>query len=219
MLARSDATREALAARVGIKGMIAQDALRLMGEALAAPGADAVVTIAPINWSAARQHLPILKAPAYRKLTSQDEAATGDKDKVDIAALIAQNTPDEARKVISGLIIEEIARVLRLPREDVARTTPLSEIGLDSLMAVELALGLEERFTLNAPLSTTASSFTVNELADHVIGLATGTMSEDDAIKRTMVERHLGTATGLHDLEGRADEVLANSQSMKGILN
>ena len=55
--------------------------------------------------------------------------------------------------------------MLRLPREDVARTSPLSEIGLDSLMAVELALGLEERFTLNAPLSTTASSFTVNELA------------------------------------------------------
>ncbi len=219
VLARSDATREALATRVGIKGMVAQDALRLMGEALGTPGADAVVTIAPINWSAARQHLPVLKAPAYRKLASQDEATTAEKDKIDIAALIAKNTPDEARKVISGLIIEEIARVLRLPREDVARTTPLSEIGLDSLMAVELALGLEERFTLAAPLSTTASSFTVNELADHVIGLATGTMSENDAIERTMVERHLGASVGAHELEARAEQVRANSQTMKGILN
>ena len=219
VLARSDATREALAARVGIKGMIAQDALRLMGEALGTPGIDAVVTIAPINWSAARQHLPVLKAPAYRKLSSQDEATSAEKDKVDIAALIAGNTPDEARKIISGLIVEEIARVLRLPREDVARTTPLSEIGLDSLMAVELALGLEERFTLNAPLSTTASSFTVNELADHVIGLATGTMSENDAIERTMMERHLGATVGEHDLAERAEQVRASSQAMKGILN
>ncbi len=219
VLARSDATREALAARVGIKGMIAQDALRLMGEALGTPNADAVVTIAPINWSAARQHLSVLKAPAYRKLASQDEATTADKDKVDIAALVAANTPDEARKVISGLIIDEIARVLRLPREDVARTTPLSEIGLDSLMAVELALGLEERFTLNAPLSTTASSFTVNELADHVIGLATGTLSEDEAITRTMVERHLGSSAEAHDLGDRVEQVRANSHTMKGILN
>ncbi len=219
VLARSDATREALAARVGIKGMLAQDALRLMGEALGSAGPDAVVTIAPINWSAARQHLSVLKGPTYRKLASQDEAAAAEKDKVNIVALVAQNTPEEARKIISGLIIDEIARVLRLPREDVARTTPLSEIGLDSLMAVELALGLEERFTLDAPLSTTASSFTVNELADHVIGLATGTMSENEAIARTMMERHLGPASGLQDIGETAELVRAKSQTMKGILD
>ena len=220
VLARSDATREALASRVGIKGMIAQDALRLMGDALGMQSSnpdDAVVAIAPINWSAARQHLAVLKAPAYRKLASQDEAVTSDKDKIDIAKLVASTSPDEARKMISGLIVEEIARVLRLPREDVARTTPLSEIGLDSLMAVELALGLEERFTLNGPLSTTASGFTVNELADHVIGLATGSLSEDEAITRTMVERHLGVGA-LAELAGNVDLVKAKSQTMKGIL-
>ena len=222
VLARSDATREALANRLGIKGMQAQDALRLMGEALGGPSTsvdDAVIAIAPINWSAARKHLPILKAPAYRKLTSQDEAITAEKDKIDIAALVASTTPDEARKTISGLIVDEIARVLRLPREDVGRTTPLAEIGLDSLMAVELALGLEQRFTLHAPLSTTASSFTVNELADHVIGLATGSLSEDEAIARTMVERHLGehaVATIDADLEALVKE---KSRTMKGILH
>lgn len=220
VLARSDATREALASRAGIKGMLAQDALRLMGEALGTPSStadDAVIAIAPINWSAARQHLPVLKAPSYRKLTSQDEATVAEKDKIDIAALVAKTTPEEARKTISGLIVDEIARVLRLPREDVARTAPLSEIGLDSLMAVELALGLEERFTLNAPLSTTASSFTVNELADHVIGLATGSLSEDEAITRTMVERHLGQAAA-DELAESVELVRAKSQTMKGIL-
>ena len=221
VLARSGATREALASRVGIKGMLAQDALRLMAEALGQQSSnpdDAMVAIAPINWTAARQHLVVLKAPAYRKLASQDEAVASDKEKIDIAKLVASSTPDEARKMISGLIVEEIARVLRLPREDVARTTPLSEIGLDSLMAVELALGLEERFTLNGPLSTTASSFTVNELADHVIGLATGTMSEDDAIARTMAERHLGVGA-LAEFSDQAELVKANSQAMKGILH
>ena len=221
VLARSDATREALANRVGIKGMIAQDALRLMGDVLGLPGSarEAVIAIAPVNWSAARQHLAVLKAPAYRKLASQDETGTGDKDKIDIAALVARTTPEEARKTIGDLIVDEIARVLRLPREDVARTVPLSEIGLDSLMAVELALGLEERFTLNAPLSTTASSFTVNELVDHVIGLATGSMSEDEAVARTMVERHLGPSAGNKELGDNVDLVRAKSQTMKGILN
>ena len=228
VLARADTTREALATRMGIRGMLAQDALRLMGHVLGDPSADpddAVVAIAPITWSAARQHLAVLKAPAYRKLASQDEASAGDKEKIDIADLVAKNSPDEARKMISGLIVDEIARVLRLPREDVARTTPLSEIGLDSLMAVELGLGLEERFILNAPISATASSFTVNELADHIIGLATGTLNEDEALTRTMMERHLGTeaiAEIVADKEGfdrTADLVRAKSQALKGVLD
>ncbi|MGQ4827623.1 KR domain-containing protein, partial [Enterococcus faecalis] len=57
VLARAEGTRDALLARAGIKGMLAQDALRLMGDALAAPAGDiddAVVAIAPIKWGAAR---------------------------------------------------------------------------------------------------------------------------------------------------------------------
>ena len=219
VLARSEGTRDALLARAGIKGMLAQDALRLMGEALAAPATDvddAVIAIAPIKWSAARRHLKVLEAPAYRKLSSQDEAAAESKDKIDIAALVAGSSPEEARKTIADLIVEEIARVLRLPREDVGRATPLAEIGLDSLMAVELALGLEQRFTLNAPLSTSASSFSVNELADHVIGLATGALSEDQAFKQAMVDRHLGDGSALQIDE---DQVREKMRTMKGILN
>lgn len=228
VLARADATRESLASRVGVKGMLAQDALRLMGHVLgdvSRDADDAVVAIAPITWSAARQHLAVLKSPTYRKLASQDEVSAGGKEKIDIAELVGRNSVEEARKIISGLIVEEIARVLRLPREDVARTTPLSEIGLDSLMAVELGLGLEERFILNAPISATASSFTVNELADHVIGLATGTLSEDEALTRTMMERHLGTEAIVDlvadkgDFDRTADLVREKSRLLKGVLD
>ena len=218
VLARSEGTRDALLARAGIKGMLAQDALRMMGESLATPSTnvdDAVIAIAPIKWSAARRHLKVLAAPAYGKLSSQDEAAAERKDKIDIAALVAGSSPEEARKTISDLIVDEIARVLRLPREDVGRATPLAEIGLDSLMAVELALGLEQRFTLNAPLSTSASSFSVNELADHIIGLATGALSEDQAFKQAMVDRHLGDGA----LEIDENQVREKMRTMKGILH
>jgi phthiocerol/phenolphthiocerol synthesis type-I polyketide synthase C len=203
VLARSEPTRKALADRVGMKGMLARDALRLMGEVLSAPTSidDAVVAIAPMNWSAARQHLAVLNSPSYKKLISQSDGKVSEQSKIDIAALLAQNSADDAREIIGRLIVEEIARVLRLPREDIARTTPLAEIGLDSLMATELALGLEERFKLDAPLSTTAGGFTVNELADQVIGLAIGTLSSDEAVARGVAERHLGPSTGLKTIE------------------
>ena len=228
ILARTDATREALASRVGFKGMLAQDALHAMEHVLGLSSndiEDAVVAIAPVTWSAARLHLAVLKSPSYRKLAGQDDVASSAQDKIDIVKLVANKPADEARTLITGLIVDEIARVLRLPREDVARTTPLAEIGLDSLMAVELALGLEERFILNGPLTTTASSFSVNELADHIIGLATGTVGDDEAITRQMIQRHLGDEAvssmmkDADELKERTEMVLARSHAMRGILH
>ena len=46
--------------------------------------------------------------------------------------------------------------IYAFPREDVSRTKPLAEIGLDSLMAVELMLSLETRFAMDSPLGTSA---------------------------------------------------------------
>jgi phthiocerol/phenolphthiocerol synthesis type-I polyketide synthase C len=220
VLARSGVAREALANRIGIKGMQAQDALSVMGKILGAPASDdnAVVAVAPMDWSAARQHLAVLRSPSYKKLTSRGDLKANEQSRIDIAALLAQNSADDAREMIGRLIVDEIAQVLRLPREDIARTTPLAEIGLDSLMAAELALGLEERFKLDAPLSTTAGGFTVNELADHVIGLAIGTTNSDEAVTRTMIERHLGPATDRETIE-TANELIKGHAETRSILN
>ena len=227
VLARSPGTRETLASRVGLKGMMAQDALDQLAQILGTQTDDpdeAVVAIAPLTWSAARQHVPLLKAPAYRRLVEQDEATSNDGEKIDIVKLVADKSPEDARALVGGLIVDEIARVLRLPRDDIARGVPLSDIGLDSLMAVELALGLESRFVLDAPLTATASSFSVNELADHVIGLATGSLSENHALARELVQRHLGEVALAEvidpgEFQERAEAVHAESQKLKGVLN
>ena len=218
MLTRSTAARDGLASRAGIKPMLAQDALDRMGDVLGAGDAghdvgSAAVAIAPLAWSAARARLPALNAPAYRKLGGQDEGAGGGTEKIGIAKLVASHSPEEARALIGGLIVDELARVLRLPRQDIAWTVPLSETGLDSLMAVELALGLEGRFVLDAPMSMTASSFSVNELTDHIISLASGGVRDEaarhDELARHLARRHLGTAMG----EIVADEVQFREQS------
>ena len=221
VLAQSKATRDALAARAGVKGMRAREGLDLMAAALAAqaPGPEgAVVAIAPMNWSAARAHLPLLAAPAYGNLSSGAQAETNERATIDIAALLGTEPPESVRKAVADLIVEEIARVLRLPRDDVSRTSALAEIGLDSLMAVELGLGLEERFGLKGALSTSASGFSVVELADHIIGVASGHLSIEDVAAKGLADRHLGAGLDPEKLEGAAALVRARSQNLKDIL-
>ncbi len=173
VLARSTATREAIAARAGVKGIKARAALDLMAEALAfegGPSGDGVIGIADMNWSVARANLKVMTSPSYGRLLNAlepDEAHS--RGALDLRELVSRQPPEVARRAIADIVTEELARILRLPREDVSRSKPLSEIGLDSLMAVELTLALETRLGLDAPLGEAAGAFNVTELSARIL--------------------------------------------------
>jgi phthiocerol/phenolphthiocerol synthesis type-I polyketide synthase C len=222
LLARNRFVKETLASRAGVKPMVARDALNLMGEALVDPHTDpeeAVVVISEMNWSTARAHLPLLQSPTFSGLVRADEAAAAEnRGKVDIRALVATLPLEEARKEIIGVIVEEIAHILRLPQENLNRGKPLAEMGLDSLMAVELAATLEERLTFEAPLSTPASGFTVTGLADHILGLCINPTSEEESISQGLTERHLGKGIDPAALETLSVLVENRSRDLTQIL-
>jgi acyl transferase domain-containing protein/NADPH:quinone reductase-like Zn-dependent oxidoreductase/acyl carrier protein len=197
VLARHGATREALAQRAGVKAMGARAALDLMARALSfegGPGSDAVVVIADMNWSAARAHLPLLSSPTYKRLSGDANASDlASESVVDLRTLVARVGPDQARRAVADILIEEIARILRLPRNDVSKTKPLTEIGVDSLMAVELMLSLETRFAMDAPLGSSPGGFNVWELAEHLLSAR----EQDDQkldVAEGLAKRHLERA-------------------------
>jgi phthiocerol/phenolphthiocerol synthesis type-I polyketide synthase C len=197
ILARSAEVREAIAARAGVKGFRAKVALDLMAEALAfegGPSGDGVVAIADMNWSVSRANLKGLTSPSYGRLLNAmepDEATS--RAEVDLRELIKKQPPESARRAVADVVIEELARILRLPREDVSRSKPLSEIGLDSLMAVELTLALETRLGLDAPLGEAAGAFNVTELAARILA---SRLSGDHnfVISERLAARHLDVA-------------------------
>jgi len=221
VLARSRSTQEALERRTGVKSMTAREALNLMALSLAEPQAaddDGVIVLAPVDWAAASEHLAALRSPTYANLARRGATKSSERAKIDVAELLAQGSLESVRKVVSDLIVEEIGRVLRLPREDVSRGKPLSEIGLDSLMAVELALGLEKRLGLKSALAAAVSTFTVGEFADHVISLATGSTTKDDQLAKSVAERHLGATADAAGIASASALAKEKSKGLKDIL-
>ena len=191
-VARSVATRDSLAARAGVRGIDARLALDLMAEALQNNSSpDGVLAIADVNWPAARANLKVLEQPAYRRLfdglqPDESEGALG----LNLRDLVATLSPEETRRAIAELVTEEIARILRLPRDEVSRSKPLSDIGLDSLMAVELALALEARLGLPAPLGESAGAFNVMTLTDRILSSEIGP-ARDALASEGLAARHL----------------------------
>jgi NADPH:quinone reductase-like Zn-dependent oxidoreductase/acyl carrier protein len=196
ILTRMDNVKDSLSNRVGVTPIKSRAALDKMGEILAGPPSalqDGVVFIAPMNWGKARDFLPSLRSPTFADLArGQDAAEASERGTIDVGAIMAAEGRDAARRQVCDIIVEELARILRLPQEDVPRAKPLAEIGLDSLMGVELAISIEERFTLQGSLTSSATGLTISELGDQIIG-----MSEDAEVAvasavQGVAERHFG---------------------------
>jgi phthiocerol/phenolphthiocerol synthesis type-I polyketide synthase C len=167
-LAERPDARDALARRLGAKPMPAAQALSAVG-AIAASGL-ATVGFAETNWNDARRFLAILAKPLFAEVRADSGVSAGDDSLLDhLAGLSAE----EALPLLKTAVTEEAANILRLPVASIDPSRPLSEMGMDSLMAVELRLALESRLRIDLPLMSLAEGTSVASIA----GRLAGTMS------------------------------------------
>ena len=83
--------------------------------------------------------------------------------------------------MLKTVVAEEAAGILRLPAGGIDPLRPLSEMGMDSLMAVELRLALESRLRVDLPLVSLAEGTSVASIAERLarrpVGAAAGAAS------------------------------------------
>jgi phthiocerol/phenolphthiocerol synthesis type-I polyketide synthase C len=159
-LAQRPEMRDALARRLGAKPIPA--ALALAGlPALIASGMP-VVGFAEANWTEARRFLPILASPLFSEVRAKAGASATDEA---LADRLASLEPEAALALLRIAVAEEAARILRLPAGSFDPSRPLSQMGMDSLMAVELRLALESRLHVDLPLVSLAEGTSVASIA------------------------------------------------------
>ena len=212
---------ETLAGRVGVTPMDARRCLDLMAEALENQSSDpddAVVAIASMHWGKARERLATMRSPSYDELGSDQQTDAGAVAAIDIGTLLKTQDIDSVRKTVADAIVEDIARILRLPKDDISRVRQLSEIGLDSLIGVELGASLQERFALEAPPSGISSGLTVTELTETLIQSISAPVDESAAAVMSLAQRHASEGVDVRTLEPFHALVEENSLDIKEIL-
>ncbi len=164
-LADRPEARDALARRLGAKPMPAIQALSAI-PVIAASGV-AIAGFAETNWNDARRFLPILVAPLFAEVRSDNGASAGDDSLLEhLSGLSAE----EALPLLKTAVAEEAANILRLPPATIDPLRPLSEMGMDSLMAVELRLALENRLRVDLPLMSLAEGTSIASIAGRLAG-------------------------------------------------
>ncbi len=172
-----------LARRLGAKPIPAAQALAGL-PAMLASGLP-MVAFADANWAEARQFLPILSTPLFSEVRAKASASAADES---LAERLANLDAEAALALLKTVVAEEAGTILRLPGEGIDLLRPLSEMGMDSLMAVELRLALENRLRVNLPLVSLTEGTSVASIAARLAGVVSTGTRDGEVI--ALVARH-----------------------------
>jgi phthiocerol/phenolphthiocerol synthesis type-I polyketide synthase C len=170
ILARDRDKGALLARRAGASGLRARTALNLLESLIAgadATQAGAVATLAAMNWGEARSQLALLRTPLFDDLRGLQEAAA--PAGVNLLAAIKSLDDTGARELVARHLAGELASILRMPADDLNWHRPLAELGLDSLMAVELKFAATRRLGIELPVSAIADGASLSSIAEAVL--------------------------------------------------
>jgi hybrid polyketide synthase/nonribosomal peptide synthetase FtdB len=125
--------------------------------------------VASAHWPTVIAHYAVVPRLVLH-LGHEDKHAAGDAltGAVPIAERLAAAPPEEHRQLIADGCAEVVGSVLHLRRDKIAPTIPLSQLGLDSMIAVELKIRLEQAFGVAPKLVLLLQGATVDRIADDI---------------------------------------------------
>jgi acyl transferase domain-containing protein/acyl carrier protein len=155
--------------RRGIELLSEQAGPALFDELIGSPAVQRVVVKA--HWPTVIGQYPIvprmvehLAQQSAEHNRAQQQDARGLLDRVRAAG------PEQAEAMVADQCAAEVAAVLRATPAETARTVPLTELGLDSMIAVELRVRLEQRFGFAPKVVSLLQGITVQAIARYILG-------------------------------------------------
>lgn len=176
-LARNSATREALQARIGGASITSDEAMVALEHALATGIAgEAVVRL---DWAAIARGMPAAQARRYLALQDGGASEATNEDGALLEHLRALPAAD-AIALVETALRAHIARILHMSPERVALDRSVLDLGMDSLMGMELGMAVEESFGVKLSIMAIAEGATVHTLAVRIVGMLGEDANESD---------------------------------------
>lgn len=183
-LAQKHELKETLEKRTGLRPLASREVLDAL-EALML--SDAVqVGVAEIDWAAGLKLLPGGGRPKFSQVRSRSAdggellGQPGNLKDAILALPEAERLP-----MVTQMLAEVVARILRLPvaRLDVQR--PVLELGVDSLMALELQMTIEKEFGVAVPTMEFLGGLSTAQVAARVLTLVSDPVGDDAEVARS----------------------------------
>lgn len=182
-LTRNEAVRDSLGQRLGkpplrtLQALDELDHLLPQGSSLA---------VANFDWNTLARLLPSATRGRFSILNRGLKSAGLSENEADFQTLIAGKSPEEVAVIVQQWVVIEVAQILAIGADRIDPTRSLHDLGLDSLMAVELALGLEQRFGIQLPVMMLNESPTAEKVTQRIVEKLLGSSDQTDAAANTV---------------------------------
>ncbi|MEM9457268.1 MAG: type I polyketide synthase [Myxococcota bacterium] len=162
--------------------------------------------VLPLSFTPAVGEMPLLSEIVPRLQARASHIPAQPSAPPSVRQRLEQSYPSERMAILSGHIREQIERVLGIERDvEIEPHKPLLDLGMDSLMAVELRNNLSKSLALKLPASLLFDHPTWQALSEHigydVVGLE---RPGDGAAGSSALERELDQLEHLSDEEAEA---------------
>lgn len=213
LLARDEnaAARELISRKFGSGGFLSSsEALETLGRLLESGKACAVVS--RMNWRELAASLPHVRGRAFRDFLPHGDA--GPASDGSFRLLLEDKTLAQREQIILDFLKVEIGAILMTAAADLPAGKPFAEMGIDSLLTVEIHMMIEEKTGLPLPPERLSSSMTLGDLARTLAETscegASGEASDDmveRAHQETLAVRHGGLTAEQRSRLGLDDEL------------
>jgi phthiocerol/phenolphthiocerol synthesis type-I polyketide synthase C len=206
-LSRNEQIKETLAARTGGQPLESADALRFLAQAMA-DGTSQVAWM-DLDWGALARFLPSASTPRFDMLRHlKSSGSGGGESATDLLRELQRLEPAELLKTLKALLKEEIGSILRVEPEKLDETRSLLEVGMDSLMGVELMTSLENNLGITIPLMALSEGPTVSRLAERLAHVIRPPENSDET-SESVLTAQVKQLTAQHAMAGVSDEQVA----------
>jgi acyl transferase domain-containing protein/acyl carrier protein len=163
-------------AALGIDPIAPKQGLQMLGQLLPQPSAQ--VGVVPIEWSQFLQQfttggkrllLSELAGQVRQQLKGEQSSAKQLEPGNLIAELLLAAEPEERQHLLTSYLQEEVAKVLGLSASKLSVQQSLNNLGLDSLMLVDLRRRIDADLGVSVPMANLLQNSSVAELATQVL--------------------------------------------------
>jgi phthiocerol/phenolphthiocerol synthesis type-I polyketide synthase C len=169
-MARHAGLTERMKERLGVKLLVPARALDRMEDALATGAPH--VALADVSWSRLAALPAIAKSPKYarvRGLSNEDGGEAAGASAEELRTHLAGLPRDEAISAVQQLLVKHIAGVVGTGPARISVDQSLTDLGMDSLMLVELQIGLDKQLGVAIPTLDLMDLATVEKLGRRIV--------------------------------------------------
>jgi thioesterase domain-containing protein/acyl carrier protein len=175
-VARNAKVSELLAGN-GLHGISPAEALAVLGQLLRRE--EAQFAVGRVDWRKLADAFPVVGTSSrYAEVVETQAVAGPAADGVSFRDEIGSLPVAEQLAAVTMRLKEQIAKVLRTSEAKLDPTRPLSELGLDSLMGVELLNRIETSLGISLPAGHLAAGTSISTMAAQILETVTGEIAD-----------------------------------------